>query len=124
MGKTLTVLPVSRPSQLPPPLPREAGDISPARVCRMVFDELCVLANGDVVCSCGDPAGKRVYGNVYRDRLTDLYNGPLYREIPTLAAGLSPRLVLPGRRHPLWWSGFRGEWIGRRDWTSGPDAPA
>jgi hypothetical protein len=47
----------------------------------MVFDELCVLANGDVVCSCGDPAGKRVYGNVYRDRLTNLYNGPLYREI-------------------------------------------
>ena len=48
------------------------------RICRMIFDELCVLANGDVVCSCGDPAGRRVYGNVFRDRLADLYNGHGY----------------------------------------------
>ena len=48
------------------------------RICRMIFDELCVLANGDVVCSCGDPAGKLVYGNVHRDRLADLYNGHTY----------------------------------------------
>jgi cellulase/cellobiase CelA1 len=47
----------------------------------MVFDELCVLANGDLVCSCGDPAGLRVYGNVHSDRIADIYNGPLYQEI-------------------------------------------
>jgi molybdenum cofactor biosynthesis enzyme MoaA len=50
-------------------------------VCRMVFDELCVLANGDIVCSCGDPAGLRVYGNVKRDRIADVYEGRKYREI-------------------------------------------
>jgi len=53
----------------------------PAMVCRMIFDELCVLANGDVVCSCGDPSGIRVYGNVHRDRVDDLYNGSSYREM-------------------------------------------
>jgi hypothetical protein len=49
-------------------------------ICRMIFDELCVLANGDIVCSCGDPAGLRVFGNVHRDRIADVYNGPLYRK--------------------------------------------
>lgn len=47
----------------------------------MVFDELCVLANGHVVCSYGDPAGLRVYGNVHRERIADIYDGPRYREI-------------------------------------------
>ena len=46
----------------------------------MVFDEICVLANGDIVCSCGDPAGLRVYGNVFRDRIADVYDGRRYRE--------------------------------------------
>ena len=53
----------------------------PAMVCRMIFDELCVLANGDIVCSCGDPSGIRVYGNVHRDRIAHLYDGSRYREI-------------------------------------------
>jgi len=48
-------------------------------ICRMIFDELCVLANGDIVCSCGDPAGLRVFGNVHRDRIADVYDGPRYR---------------------------------------------
>lgn len=48
------------------------------RICRMIFDEICVLANGDVVCSCGDPSGRLVYGNVHRDRLADVYNGHTY----------------------------------------------
>jgi pyruvate-formate lyase-activating enzyme len=47
----------------------------------MVFDELCVLANGDIACSCGDPAGLRVYGNVLRDRIADVYAGARYRSI-------------------------------------------
>ena len=47
----------------------------------MIFDELCVLANGDVVCSCGDPSGIRVYGNVFHDRIADIYNGPKYAEM-------------------------------------------
>lgn len=56
-------------------VPLPGGD---RRICRMIFDELCVLANGDVVCSCGDPSGKLVYGNVHRDRLAELYNGHTY----------------------------------------------
>lgn len=49
------------------------------RICRMIFDELCVLANGDIVCSCGDPAGKLVYGNVFRDRIAPVFDGKTYR---------------------------------------------
>ena len=49
------------------------------RICRMIFDELCVLANGDMVCSCGDPAGKLVYGNVFRDRIAPVFDGKTYR---------------------------------------------
>lgn len=49
------------------------------RICRMIFDELCVLANGDIVCSCGDPSGKLVYGNVHRDRIAPIFDGKTYR---------------------------------------------
>ncbi len=49
------------------------------RICRMIFDELCVLANGDIVCSCGDPAGKLVYGNVLRDPIAGVFDGKTYR---------------------------------------------
>ncbi len=70
-----------RAKPLPLPLARHPHDHSASMVCRMVFDELCVLANGDMVCSCGDPAGLRVYGNVHSDRIADVYNGPLYQEI-------------------------------------------
>ncbi len=48
-------------------------------ICRIIFDELCVLANGDIVCSCADPAGLKVYGNVHRDRIVDIYNGANYQ---------------------------------------------
>ena len=49
------------------------------RICRMIFEELCVLANGDIVCSCGDPSGKLVYGNVFRDRIAPVFDGKTYR---------------------------------------------
>jgi len=68
-------------SALPPPIPRRFGDDAAPVICRMVFDEICVLANGEIVCSCGDPAGLRVYGNVYRDSISDVFNGSSYREI-------------------------------------------
>jgi pyruvate-formate lyase-activating enzyme len=53
----------------------------PPMICQMIFDELCVLANGEIVCSCSDPSGIRVYGNVYLDRIADIYNGPMYQEM-------------------------------------------
>ena len=58
---------------------RATGSVEAPMICRMIFDELCVLANGDIVCSCGDPAGLRVFGNARRDRIADVYDGPLYR---------------------------------------------
>jgi hypothetical protein len=53
----------------------------PPMICRSIFDEICVLVNGDIVCSCADPSGFRVYGYVYRNRLADIYNGPAYQEM-------------------------------------------
>jgi len=51
------------------PIPRDRLDQAPSIICRSVFEEMCVLANGEIVCSCGDPAGLRVYGNVFTDRV-------------------------------------------------------
>lgn len=71
----------TRSPRIPHPIPPDEDDATPPRICRMIFDELCVLANGDIVCSCGDPAGLRVYGNVKTDRIADVYDGPMYREM-------------------------------------------
>jgi hypothetical protein len=38
-------------------------------ICLSIVDQICVLVNGDIVCSCADPSGFRVYGHVYRNRL-------------------------------------------------------
>jgi pyruvate-formate lyase-activating enzyme len=67
--------------KLPAFLERFTRPSLPPMICRMIFDEICVLANGDIVCSCHDSAGKQVYGNVYRDRIADVYNGPLYQDL-------------------------------------------
>lgn len=67
--------------KLPVFLERFTRPSLPPMICRMIFDELCVLANGDIVCSCHDSSAMRVYGNVYRDRIADVYNGPLYQEL-------------------------------------------
>jgi MoaA/NifB/PqqE/SkfB family radical SAM enzyme len=67
--------------KLPAFLERFACPSLPPMICRMIFDEICVLANGDIVCSCHDSAGRQVYGNVYRDRIADVYNGPLYQDL-------------------------------------------
>src|SRR5882724_4122429 len=67
--------------KLPAFLEHFARPSPPPVICRMIFDEICVLANGDIVCSCHDSAGRQVYGNVYRDRIADIYNGPLYQDL-------------------------------------------
>jgi len=88
MDPTMEILPIVEGSRVAPtvkalPLPilRAAGDDSPAMICRIIFDELTVHANGDIVCSCADPTGIRVYGNVFVDRIADVYNGVMYREM-------------------------------------------
>jgi len=64
---------------LPAPLARRPGDT--ALICQHVFDSIGIHANGDIVCWDADVHGKRVYGNVFEDRIADVYNGPAYREI-------------------------------------------
>jgi Iron-sulfur cluster-binding domain len=80
-------------------------------ICQMIFDELCVLANGDIVCSCSDPSGIRVYGNVYRDRIADIYNGPMYQEMRRRQLTTKPdswcpvnQSFCPGRQHSMGWT--------------------
>jgi organic radical activating enzyme len=90
--------------KLPAFLARYTHASLPPMICHMIFDELCVLANGDIVCSCADPSGFRVYGNVYRDRIGDLYNGPMYQEMRQWQLNAKPdswcpvvKTVCPGR---------------------------
>ena len=66
---------------LPAPVARNATDGSPPMACRHVFDSIHVHANGDIVCWDADVHGKRVYGNVFIDRIADVYNGAAYREM-------------------------------------------
>ena len=72
---------VRRAGELPPPARREAGDASAPLICKAVFEEVCVLANGDVVCSCADSVGLRVYGNIRKQPLAEILAGPMFREI-------------------------------------------
>jgi MoaA/NifB/PqqE/SkfB family radical SAM enzyme len=69
------------PGELPEPLPRVSGDTSAPLVCRAVFEEVCILANGDVVCSCADSMALRIYGNMRRQPLAEILAGPMFREI-------------------------------------------
>jgi hypothetical protein len=65
----------------PAPVARKPGDTSPSMVCQPIFEELCIHANGDIVCWSCDANGQHVYGNVFADRIADVYNGPGYRAI-------------------------------------------
>lgn len=72
---------VRAPGKLPPPAPRAPGDTSAPLLCKAVFEEVCILANGEVVCSCADSVGLRVYGNIRQQPLAEILAGPMYREI-------------------------------------------
>ena len=63
------------------PLPRQRGDASAPMICSQVFDSISIHANGDIVCWCVDVNGQLVYGNVFKDRIADVWDGPAYREI-------------------------------------------
>ncbi len=72
---------VRQAGELPPPAGRESGDTSAPLICKAVFEEVCVLANGDVVCSCADSVGLRVYGNIRKQPLAEILAGPMFLEI-------------------------------------------
>lgn len=50
-------------------------------VCREAFREVCILANGDVVCSCLDINGSRPLGNIKEQRIYDIFRGEKYRQL-------------------------------------------
>jgi pyruvate-formate lyase-activating enzyme len=49
--------------------------------CRRAFEELCIHANGDVVCSIIDGRGDFVLGSVYRESLSAIFHGERAREL-------------------------------------------
>jgi hypothetical protein len=70
-----------KPKSLPAPIGRERGDKSPAMICSKVFDSIEVHANGNIVCWCADVNGDHVYGNVFTDRIADVWHGTAYNEM-------------------------------------------
>jgi len=66
---------------LPAPVARVPGDASSPMICQHVFDSIGIHANGDIVCWDVDVHGKHMYGNIFEDRISDVYNGQGYREI-------------------------------------------
>ena len=80
---------------LPAVPPSGSAKTSPALVCAPVFEEICINANGDIVCSSCDVNGQRVYGNVFKDRIRDVYNGPMYQEIREWLLKSSPDTWCP-----------------------------
>ena len=77
------------------PVERRAGDTSPAIMCHKVFDSVCVLSSGDMVCWCADVNAQRVYGNVYSDRIADVFNGEKYEEMRDWLLQSAPGIWCP-----------------------------
>ena len=77
------------------PEERRAGDTSPAIVCHKVFDSICVLSSGDMVCWCADVNAQRVYGNVHTDRIADVFNGEKYEEMRNWLLRSAPGIWCP-----------------------------
>lgn len=82
---------------LPAVAPRSARNS--ALVCAPVFEEICVNANGDIVCSSCDVNGQRIYGNVFKDRIQDVYNGPMYQEMREWLLCSRPDTWCPAIKH-------------------------
>lgn len=52
-------------------------------LCREAFRETCILANGDVVCSCLDINGYKPLGNIKNQNIQDIFYGPNYQSLRT-----------------------------------------
>lgn len=44
-------------------------------ICREIFREVCILANGDVVCSSMDADGRKILGNIFKNRIYEIFQG-------------------------------------------------
>jgi radical SAM protein with 4Fe4S-binding SPASM domain len=54
--------------------------VVPDNTCPWIYYSLAIHVNGDVVPCCRDPKGKEVMGNIFRQGLDEIWNGPRYRE--------------------------------------------
>ena len=50
-------------------------------ICDQIFNEACILANGDVVCSCVDSQGSNVLGNINQKSIYEIFNGSEYKQL-------------------------------------------
>jgi pyruvate-formate lyase-activating enzyme len=80
---------------MPKSVERRSGDGVLPMICRAVFEEMFILANGDIVCASPDPTGRRIYGNVHRDRIADVFDGPMYREMRQWQLASEPSTSCP-----------------------------
>jgi hypothetical protein len=48
-----------------------------AYICKEIFNSVCILANGNVVCSCRDLLPLNILGNLKRNRISDIFLNPL-----------------------------------------------
>ena len=50
-------------------------------ICSQIFNEACILANGDAVCSCVDALGSNVLGNINQNSIYEIFNGNKYEKL-------------------------------------------
>lgn len=50
-------------------------------ICTFPWNSCIILSNGDVVACCYDFDGQMISGNAYQQRLTAIWNGPVFREL-------------------------------------------
>jgi radical SAM protein with 4Fe4S-binding SPASM domain len=53
--------------------------VVPKNSCPWIYYSVAIHVNGDVVPCCRDPKGEEVMGNIFRERLVDIWNSPQYR---------------------------------------------
>jgi pyruvate-formate lyase-activating enzyme len=50
-------------------------------ICDQIFNEACILANGDVVCSCIDSQGCNILGNINQNGIYEIFHGIKYENL-------------------------------------------
>lgn len=53
----------------------------PNAICGEIFKEVVILSTGDVVCSCIDPLGENPLGNIYDQRIHEIFYGEKYNDL-------------------------------------------
>ncbi|MBE7559686.1 SPASM domain-containing protein [bacterium] len=58
----------------------------PKNWCGIIYHSMGINWNGDVVSCCRDPRGKYVLGNILKQPLNEIWNGPKFRELRRMVA--------------------------------------